>query len=147
MAADQQPSARRWAEQIHDDLADFSRRIRAEGGSAKAGLSYVDFSLLSHVDGHPGARVTEVAAALRVDKSTASRQLTGLEARGLLVRHPDPERPRSHTLALSEQAATLLHGVRDEQVRAIEGRLRDWSEEDVQTFARLLHRYNRSDDA
>lgn len=128
-------------EDVLDHLTDFSRRVRAEVNTSSE-LSYVEYTLLRAVGSRDRATVGDVAAAVHIDKSTASRQLAALERAGLLRRDPDPQHTRGHLLTLTDRAVALLDRARAAQVLAVRERVRDWTDEDLETFAALLHRYN-----
>ena len=59
--------------------------------------------LLLEVEQRGEAGVTELAAALELDKSTLSRSVDGLHRAGLLRRQTDPESRRQVVVSLTEQ--------------------------------------------
>ncbi len=87
-----------------------------------------------------GARMSEVAQALRVDPSTATRAIGRLEALGLVERKPDPDDRRSVVAVATPAGLEMLDGLHD-RARDSLGRLYDrFDEQELQTLAELLER-------
>lgn len=87
-------------------------------------------------------RLTDLATELGIGKGTLSRQITGLEALGLVRRQPDPADGRAALLDLTEEGQRRFaeaRGARQEQLRRT---LAGWPTGDQTEFARLLSRYN-----
>lgn len=127
-------------ERVHRGLSLFSRRVRGEAREVHPGMTYVDYSLLTIVAASPGMSSAEVAEAAHIDKSTASRQLNGLVDRGMLARETAGGRRRP--LHLTEAGMVALSDADRAQRRQIGERMRDWTPDDIATFADLLERYN-----
>ena len=91
-----------------------------------------------------GARGGEVSDALGLHKSTTSRNLTTLEALGLVERIPDPQDARARQVRLTAEGADALErsfaGRRDR----LRTRLESWDQSDIATLAGLLRRLNDS---
>ncbi|MGC4934223.1 MarR family winged helix-turn-helix transcriptional regulator [Gordonia sp. DT30] len=134
------------AEQVAQELVTLSRRLRngARQIYGEDGLTFVEYSLLTLVDDHPGISAGALARAASIDKSTASRQLGELRRRDLLRRHHDASSPRTQALELTENARVILGHIRRRSGAEIAARLADWPPQDIQRFAEFLHRYNSS---
>ncbi len=126
-------------------IVGLAKRIRSDARFVGTEVSYVDFTLLFVLNESPGIRAVDLAEVVSIDKSTASRQLAGLERRGLIIRDADPENPRSRRLRLTERAERVLAETDREWRLRIEARTADWSREDLRTFARLIDRYMSAD--
>lgn len=122
-------------------IVGLAKRVRSDARFVGAEVSYVDFTLLFVLHESPGIRAVDLAEAVSIDKSTASRQLAGLERRGLITRDVDPGNPRSRQLRLTERAEQVLAETDREWRRRIEARTADWSREELRTFAALIDRY------
>ncbi|CAM3848800.1 MarR family winged helix-turn-helix transcriptional regulator [Tsukamurella ocularis] len=122
-------------------IVGLAKRIRSDARFVGAEVSYVDFTLLFVLHESPGIRAVDLAEAVSIDKSTASRQLAGLERRGLITRDVDPGNPRSRQLRLTEKAERVLAETDREWRRRIEARTADWSPAELRTFATLIDRY------
>ncbi|MET9327304.1 MarR family transcriptional regulator [Tsukamurella sp. NPDC003166] len=122
-------------------IVGLAKRIRADARFVGAEVSYVDFTLLFVLHESPGIRAVDLAEAVSIDKSTASRQLAGLERRGLIRRDADPANPRSRQLRLTERAERVLADTDREWRRRIAARTADWSADELRTFATLIDRY------
>lgn len=126
-------------------IVGFAKRIRSDARLMGDEVSYVDFTLLFVLNETPGMRAVDLAEAVSIDKSTASRQLASLERRELIVREVDPANPRSRRLRLTPRAERVLARTDREWRARIEARTADWPREDLRTFATLIDRYMRVD--
>jgi DNA-binding MarR family transcriptional regulator len=128
--------------QVQRELTVFARRIRASSAQLHPDLPFVAYSLLSHLEASGGCRAVDLVRLYRLDKSTVSRQVADLEQRGLVRRSADPAGGRGQVLTVTERGAALLEDAGRLQRAELDRRLAGWSREDVETFARLLRRYN-----
>ncbi|MFG1953311.1 MarR family winged helix-turn-helix transcriptional regulator [Micromonospora sp. NPDC048830] len=87
-------------------------------------------------------RLTDLAARLGVGKGTLSRQLTGLEALGLVRRDPDPIDRRAWRLSLTEEGQRRFDAARASRLGPLRRTLKSWPERDVAEFGRLLRQFN-----
>jgi len=94
--------------------------------------------VMRYVDRHPGAPAGVVAAGTRLLRSNLSHALRGLEAKGLVVRTPDPDDARSSRLHPTPLAATNLARLRRVWSDAVAGALPPGSDDDVTAAVRLL---------
>ncbi|MGA5135516.1 MarR family winged helix-turn-helix transcriptional regulator [Streptomyces olivoreticuli] len=90
-----------------------------------------------------GARVSDLAARLKVDLSVVSRRLTALERQGLLDREAHPGDGRAQLIKLSPKGRTLLEELRTQAGESITCGLRRWTAADLQSLASQLHRFER----
>lgn len=92
-----------------------------------------------------GALTTKaLATALNLDASTVTRQITALEASGLVERRPDPNDRRSSTIALTAEGRRMMGGVERERRQGIEALVGDWAEREKVSLGRALNRLNTS---
>lgn len=84
----------------------------------------------------------ELAARLRLDHSTVTRQIAALEEKGCLVRSPNPDDGRSVLIALSDLGLMRCSQMRKVRTRGLEAMLSGWSEADRVQFANLVGRFN-----
>ncbi|MFT4086239.1 MAG: MarR family transcriptional regulator [Gordonia sp. (in: high G+C Gram-positive bacteria)] len=106
------------------------------------GLTFAEYSLLRLIDDEPGVNAAGLAAAAMIDKSTVSRQLAGLQKRGLVDRSDDPRSPRSQALTLTPDSRAALDAISRDVGVAISRRFTDWPAEDLTRLADLLERFN-----
>lgn len=92
-------------------------------------------------------RASDLVGRLGLDKSTVSRQVTGLAALGLVDRAADPEDGRAQVLTPSAEGAARLARIRDARRARWEQDLSDWPASDVATLGELLGRLNRLGEA
>ena len=62
------------------------------------GIGTAEFDFIHLVRHNPGMTQADVRAALKIDKGAAARRAASLEAKGYLVRKPNPDDGRSQLL-------------------------------------------------
>ncbi len=97
---------------------------------------------ISEADGT--CTVKDVAAALGLEHSTASRVLGEAESEGLVRRHTDPADRRRTIVQLTSKGRTVVRATTNMRCRVIDEVFADWSEEDLGTLADLLQRMART---
>ncbi|MHA6615871.1 MarR family winged helix-turn-helix transcriptional regulator [Pseudonocardia sp. DLS-67] len=120
-----------------DDLAEaahtLSRTLRRTG-ELEVGLDQLpgsELDVLRFVVAHPGASVSEVARALRLQTSNVSTTVRALVERGLVVREADPRdhrRSRLRSSPLADEHRRLLGRAWS---RAIAGALAELADDDA----------------
>jgi DNA-binding MarR family transcriptional regulator len=86
------------------------------------------------------ARVGEVAEALHVDLSVASRQLSALTVEGHVKRERDAEDRRAHFVEVTDAGLEALREAHEKMIDAFSDAVVHWSDEDVRTLAASLAR-------
>jgi DNA-binding MarR family transcriptional regulator len=135
-------------------IQDFADLVAASARSARqrervvraAGVPVTGASLdaLRLVARHGPIAVSEVARRLRVDQSTASRQVRPLEERGLVVRSADPADARVARLSVSDEGRGVLARVREVWLEDFDAALSDWSPQDRRLLGELLERFRKA---
>lgn len=129
-----------WA--ILSELQTFTRRLSRRWPSAVPDVTFVELLLLRAIAGAEQPTVRSVAEEMGTDKSTASRQVTALERRGLVARTAIPGERRAQAIGLTARGAHAMRDADEVNLRAIVERLTVWPDDDVETFAALLRRFN-----
>ncbi|MBX6352690.1 MAG: MarR family transcriptional regulator [Thermoflavifilum sp.] len=107
-------------------------------------LERAAYLILTWLDERGPTSIRELADVLAVDISTVSRQVAGLESKGLVHRQTDPADARVSVLSITEVGRERLMGTRAAR-RALYARvLAEWTAEDQAAFARLLRRFNQA---
>lgn len=105
---------------------------------------------LSHLDVLEAVRRAEasgevtvgaVAEILRIDPSRASRIVAEMVTRGVLRRKASQTDARRIVVVLTALGQRLLSEIQAQKLALIEGIVDDWSEDDVDAFARLFDRF------
>ena len=91
-----------------------------------------------------GPTVADVAIALQVAPSTASRLVERAVAAGMVTKRASAEDARRLVLGLTAAGSRLLRTSRRHRRRYLGQRLADWDQREVATFAVLLHRFAQS---
>ncbi len=116
-----------------------SRMMHQHGAPATA--------LLIHLAKHGDMRVTDLATAMHVDQSTASRQLAHLCTEGLVERLPDPSDRRAHVMSVTEAGLERVRDAMAVRLRDFETVVQQWSPADRAAFAALVGRFASDFDA
>jgi DNA-binding MarR family transcriptional regulator len=133
---------------LEQEVGVMVRRIRHVIG-ARARLVHPElqgssYLMLSWLAGHGPLRASAMADAFGIDKGAISRQVQHLLDLGLVEREPDPADGRATLVSVSAAAVAQLEAVSEERRRWLDGRLSDWSEDDLTQMVELLGRYNRA---
>jgi DNA-binding MarR family transcriptional regulator len=130
----------------YTELARITRRasIRARGSDSI--LSVVDQSLVDFVVQHEGCMAIDIARYLRLNRSTISRQLSGLLAAGL-IRTLDGGSGNAKPLVVTDAGRAALERSVQLHRDALDERLASWSDDDIALLAGLLERLGAADEA
>lgn len=88
---------------------------------------------------HGPARITDLAAVLRGDLSTVSRQVTALSRLGLVRKDADPTDGRAQLVALTDAGRALLQRITDIRADWLQELLGGWDDHDVEATTSRLH--------
>ena len=108
-----------------------ARRMRQEAGSE---LRASSASALTSVELHGPLTPSELADIERVKRPTATRILSGLEEKGLIVRTPDPKDGRSSLISLSGEGRERLRRLRQRKNAFLARRMRDLDASEIETL-------------
>jgi DNA-binding MarR family transcriptional regulator len=103
--------------------------------------------VLHRVAATESIRPRRLAEELRLDQSTVSRHVAGLEQQGLLTRTPDPDDGRACRLTLTDAGTALLADGIAHREHAIDAATRHWDAADRDQLAALLQRLSADLDA
>lgn len=118
-------------------LRRIGERVRAGAGLP---LDRAAYPLLRGIAECGPVRLSDLAARLGVQVSTASRQVKDLEQAGLVERTGDPKDGRVSMLALAPAGREALKKLRESWRRALAEILEEWPEEDRDALGALLSR-------
>ncbi|ROQ39551.1 DNA-binding MarR family transcriptional regulator [Frondihabitans sp. PhB188] len=133
---------------VYTQLQTISRRASARSRRTAEPLTLVQHTLLNFIDGTPECRAIDIAGAMRLNRSTVSRQVGDLQAIGLIeVGAVTAEQTsRGQLLTLSKRGRELL----DRSIRAnhdeLERRLSEWSDDEIDDLAAGLERFNADEE-
>jgi DNA-binding MarR family transcriptional regulator len=86
-------------------------------------------------------RLSDLAARMELDASTASRHVRALEQLGLVRRSPDPDDGRAFRVELTEEGIEQWEAGARRRMELLSAAMGDWSDEDILTFERLMTRF------
>ena len=105
-----------------------------------SGLRRADASVLKILMRDGEQRGGELAAKLGVDASVVSRQLTALEADGLVSRRPDPADARVGLVSLSSRGRAELEALYSSYTLHLRAALSDLGDDDLMAVAKTMQR-------
>lgn len=123
----------------HGRLGAIHDRVAAAVGIPLDRALYV---VLARIGDAGPLRLSDLAQLLGVDISTASRQVSAVEARFLVARDPLPGDRRAALLRLTATGEEVLRIYRDTRRRLIGTAIADWADPEKQTLVALLIRFN-----
>ncbi|WP_285115112.1 MarR family transcriptional regulator [Leifsonia sp. fls2-241-R2A-40a] len=131
-------------DRVQRELTTVGRRGTARIRRENEAISAVDRSLLAYIRSHPGCRAVEIAAHFQLNRSTVSRQLGALLDHGLVTAAGTaaPSTGRGVALHLTPEGESVLTSAAELLHRDMTERFAEWTEEEIEQFARLLERYN-----
>jgi DNA-binding MarR family transcriptional regulator len=124
------------AAQLRTAIVRTARRLRQEAAAETSGLTPTSVAALATIERHGPLTPSEIAAIERVKRPTITRTLGCLEREGLIDRAPDPEDRRSALVNVNGAGRERLRRLRKRKNAYLARRMRDLSEEEVETLAR-----------
>ena len=135
-------------EVIQRELVTFIRGMHHAAAAIKVPdaptLERPAFALMMWVREVGELRLSALAEQVQVDVSTASRQVAALEHAGWMTRERDTEDRRAWRVRLTEEGERVLAANKRARHEALRAALADWTEDERQTFGRLLAQLNQS---
>ncbi|WP_418907484.1 MarR family winged helix-turn-helix transcriptional regulator [Glutamicibacter endophyticus] len=122
------------------------RTLRRRARQIHPELQPAGYKVLALLMKRDGQQQNELAEHLEIDKATVSRIIKQLETQGLITRISDPADRRAQLVSITDEARTSWIATGTEARQNLRRKLDEWSDEDVQRFAELLHRLNAAED-
>ncbi len=124
------------------ELRRFTGRIRREWNDKIPEVTFSESVLLNMVGRGDCVTAGDIAAELGIDKSTASRHISSLESRGHIYREGIEGERRAQALHITESGRSVLARIDRVRLETIARRVDGWTTDEVETFHRLLARFN-----
>jgi DNA-binding MarR family transcriptional regulator len=105
-------------------------------------LDKSEYLLLRTLDQIGPVDISSLASAVGLDPSTAGRQVTVMQGRGLVTKIADAADRRRCIIAPTEQGLALMALTRQRRLAVSAELLSDWTPDELRTFAELLTRHN-----
>ncbi len=113
-----------------------ARRLRQEAAAETSGLTPTSVAALATIERHGPMTPSEIADIERVKRPTITRTLACLEREGLIDRAPDPDDRRSALVSINGAGRERLRRLRKRKNAYLARRMRDLTEEEVDTLER-----------
>jgi DNA-binding MarR family transcriptional regulator len=133
-------------ESIDFELAVLVRRITSISSKKISNLDRSAYLILHQITSDGPLGVKALAEAFRLDISTISRQASALEHKGYVYRIPDPMDGRAYSLQITELGKKEFKSYQHDRFSIIEEVLKNWTDEELELFSKLLKKYNHSAD-
>ena len=86
-------------------------------------------------------RLSDLAARMEIDASTASRHVRSLEQAGLIQRSADPDDGRAFRVELTERGTEEWETAAKRRMEVLTQAMEGWTDSDIETFERLMTRF------
>jgi DNA-binding MarR family transcriptional regulator len=113
-----------------------ARRLRQEAAAETSGLTPTSVAALATIERHGPLTPSEIAEIERVKRPTITRTLACLEREGLVDRATDPQDGRSSLISVNGTGRERLRRLRGRKNAYLARRMRDLSDEEVETLER-----------
>ncbi|MBL0887912.1 MarR family winged helix-turn-helix transcriptional regulator [Myceligenerans indicum] len=133
-------------DELIDALTQLGRRQRvaAERMARELGWPRAGLSVLRMLGCSGPASLSDIAAALEVDVSVASRQVGALVDAGYVVRTIDPEDRRIRTIAITDSGRALVVRSREQFGQIAARAFATWSDDDIAAAVTQLRRLSEA---
>jgi DNA-binding MarR family transcriptional regulator len=138
---------------VRKEIADIEREFMLIGrykelAAGAAGheerLERSSYILLRRLEAEGPMSIGELAHAFSLDTSTVNRQTAVLLRGGLAERIPDPEGGMARKLRVTEEGLRRVTAERECRLNGLAGVLKDWTTEELASFAAGLAHFNAS---
>lgn len=109
------------------------------------GRSHLDrsaYMLMSRLRAQGPMSIGQLSDAFGLDASTLNRQTAAMMRSGLVERIADPEGGLARKFLVTTAGLARLEAERRHNIEGLERVLQDWNDDDVETLAVLLKRFN-----
>jgi len=117
---------------------------RSTGGPAHRALDRAAYVILRQLEKDGPLNVSVLAAALNLDGSTVTRQVTALQKDGLIERRRDPKDGRGTVIAATPLGLQQVDAVRQARRVVYGAVLKDYSDADKRELAVVLERFTEA---
>ena len=117
---------------------------RSTGGPAHRALDRAAYVILRQLEKDGPLNVSVLAAALNLDGSTVTRQVTALQTDGLIERRADPTDGRGTVIAATPLGLSQVDAVRQARKIVYGSVLKDYTDDEKQELADVLERFTEA---
>ncbi|SFD52984.1 DNA-binding transcriptional regulator, MarR family [Bacillus sp. OV194] len=106
-------------------------------------LDRSEYLILSALDNHSPLAINILAEELKLNLSTASRQVASLENKNYIYRFPDPQNGRISLVQITNEGRKIYERVQKARYLAYAEMLNEWTPEELKVLETNLTRLNR----
>jgi DNA-binding MarR family transcriptional regulator len=138
---------------VRKEIADIERELMLIGRfkelataarPAEQRLERSSYILLRRLEAEGPMSIGQLAQAFALDTSTVNRQTAVLLRGGLAERIPDPEGGMARKLRVTEEGLRRVAAERDFRLNGLATVLKDWTPQELASFAEGLAHFNTS---
>lgn len=118
----------------------YRRRFEKAAGATDLGLTAGEARALAYANAFPGLRQSALAERMSVEPMTLVAFLDGLEAKGLVVREPDPSDRRCKLITTTAAAAEAARAIAEAGLAVRASACRGFSDGEIEILRDLLAR-------
>lgn len=107
-------------------------------------LTRGQYLYLVRVCEHPGIIQEKLAEMIKVDRTTASRAVKKLEAKGFVEKRQDTENRKIRRIYPTKKGTEVFPRILQEDIHSNQVALQEFSEEEIKTLSRLLKRVRQN---
>lgn len=107
-------------------------------------LTRGQYLYLVRVCEHPGIIQEKLAEMIKVDRTTASRAVKKLEAKGFVEKRQDTENRKIRRIYPTKKGTEVFPRILQEDIHSNQVALKGLSEEEIKTLSRLLKRVRQN---
>jgi DNA-binding MarR family transcriptional regulator len=129
---------------IETEMTRLARTIALLGRppESETGLDRAGYLLLRTLEKIGPASINTIAAAIGLDGSTVTRQVSAMKELGLVERQVNPGDRRSCIISPTTDGRSMMRQVRRQRRTNLDAVTSDWTEDDRSTLGRLLAKLN-----
>lgn len=129
---------------LEQEITILSRLLLAARDRYQYRLERAHYSILTLLSVRESLSVGQIASALLLDNSTASRQVAVMENRGLLTRTADTVDQRRSVVTMSDLGRQMHTEMREARLAETQHIVSEWAPGELEHFARLIRSFNRT---
>jgi DNA-binding MarR family transcriptional regulator len=133
-------SRRAHAEQLAGDLGGLVKRMERAGHQSSDGIDRAAYALLAVLVTRGPLRAKALAATVRSDPSTVSRQIATLVQAGYVTRRTDQADGRAAVLDATDLGRQIFTDLRARRTEKLAALTAHWPEDDLARLVELVHR-------
>lgn len=123
---------------------ELAAKVELDEAVARHGITSVQYTALAVLARHPGITATQLAQNSFVTIQSMAQLVATLEARGLIVRVPDPQSRRQNLISITPEGKRIIDALRGPVIELERRMLEGLSAAEIAEFADTLTRIRQT---